>query len=120
MTKKVDRWSLFFLRVVIGLIFIIHGYTKLFGGLEQTSSFLAQLGIPLASLFAVLIAILELFGGIFLIIGLFKRWTAALLTLEMLVAFLLVHLKNGFLISNGGYEFIILIIASLLVITNSK
>jgi len=55
------------------------------------------------------IIFLELVGGICLIIGLFTRFFAAALAIEMLIALLLVHLPKGYAASGGGYEYVLLI-----------
>lgn len=91
-TKCVDK-ALLVLRIVAGLIFIYHGWGKLFGGVPGISGFtggLTALGVPMAGLFAWIIAILEFFGGIALVLGIGTRLVAGLLTIEMAIAFLLV------------------------------
>ncbi|MBI3026587.1 DoxX family protein [Candidatus Woesearchaeota archaeon] len=102
----------------MGVIFAYHGYLKLFvaGALPGTAAFFAQIGIPLANVSAVIVAFAEFFGGLLLILGVATKWTALMLIFEMLVAFFMVHFKNGLLVSKGGYEFVLLILAALVVI----
>jgi putative oxidoreductase len=102
------------LRLVVGAIFIIHGYQKLFGGLEGFEGFLASLGVPLVGAVALMVAILEFFGGIALVFGLLTHWVSKLLAIDMFFAIVLVHLKNGFSVANGGYEFVLLLLATTL------
>jgi putative oxidoreductase len=52
---------------------------------------------------------LESVGGVLLIIGLFTRFVAAALAIEMLIALLVVHLPKGYAASGGGYEYVLLI-----------
>lgn len=118
--NKISQWSLTLLRVVLGVIFLYHGSAKLFvkGALPGTSQFFSAIGIPLANYAAVLVAFVEFFGGILLILGLATRWTAVVIIFEMLVAFFKVHLKQGFMITPQayGYEFILLILTALVVV----
>ena len=118
--NKFNQWTLTLLRVVLGVIFTYHGYGKLFvkDALPGTAQFFAAIGIPLANYAAVLIAFLEFFGGLLLIVGLLTRWVSLLLIIEMLVALFKVHLKQGFLITPQayGYEFILLILTALVVV----
>lgn len=116
--NKFNEWSLTVLRIVLGIIFTYHGYGKLFviGGLPGTAAFFAQVGIPLANVSAVVVAFAEFFGGLSLLLGMLTKWASLVLFVEMLVAFFAVHLKAGFLVSGGGYEFVLLILASLAVI----
>ena len=120
MAKKNDwsGWSLTLLRVVLGIVFLYHGYLKLFvsGGFTGTANFFTSLGIPVPVYSALLVSVVEFAGGLFLILGVATRWSSALLLVEMLVALFLVHLKNGFLVSNGGYEFVLVLIAGLVVV----
>ena len=77
------------LRIVTGLLFAQHGAQKLFGWLggQQVESLMSMMGIA---------GILELFGGILIIIGLFTRPVAFILSGEMAVAYFTAHLPNGF------------------------
>jgi putative oxidoreductase len=97
-------WGITVLRVVVGIVFLAHGWQKLFEiGVHGVAGFFGSAGIPLPSVSAVIVTVVEFLGGIALIIGLFTRWAAALNGFDMIVAILLVHLKNGFL-KPGGYE----------------
>ena len=77
------------LRIVTGLMFAQHGAQKLFGWLggQQVESVMSMIGIA---------GILEFFGGILNIIGLFTRPVAFLLSGEMAVAYFMAHFPNGF------------------------
>jgi putative oxidoreductase len=85
-------------RIVLALLFLSHGLVKLFGFPAG-----AQPGqVPLISLFG-LAALLELVGGIALILGLFTRPVAFVLAGEMAVAYFMVHAPQGFFpVLNGG------------------
>lgn len=110
-----DKWhdaAPLVLRVATGAIFAMHGWQKLQSGVPGVSGFLGTLGFPAPELFAVLLIAAELGGGIMLILGLYTHWVAKILALVALVALVLVHLKNGFFMSAGGYEFILLIFAA--------
>jgi putative oxidoreductase len=86
------------LRIVVALLFLSHGIVKLFGFPAG-----AQPGVvPLISLFG-LAAILELVGGAAILIGLFTRPVAFLLSGEMAIAYFMVHApQNFFPVLNGG------------------
>ena len=113
--KKYSDYGLLPLRIALGAVFIYHGYLKLFTGNFPggTAGFFASLGIPLPTFFAIIVSLLEFFGGIALLLGLMTRYTSVLLAVNMLVALLLVHLPNGFLVP-GGIEFVLTLFAGLL------
>lgn len=105
------------LRVVTGLIFVMHGYPKLFGGIEGTAGFLGSVGVPVPTVAAWFVALLETFGGLALILGLFVAPVAILFAIHMLTGIVLVHAANGFYVvgpGQGGVEFNLLLIASML------
>jgi putative oxidoreductase len=72
-------------------------------GFSGVGDLFAELGIPLATFFAYVVTLVELFGGIALILGVLVRWSSALLAFIMLVATFVVHLPNGFT-GDGGFE----------------
>jgi len=109
--EKMRDLAPFLLRVVVGLIFIMHGYQKLTMGVEGVTGFLGGLGFPMPALFAVLLIAAELGGGILLVLGVLTHWVAKILALVALVALVTVHLQNGFFLP-GGYEFILLILVA--------
>lgn len=84
-------------RLVLGLIFLIGGYGKLFAqpGIEGFSGWLGSLGFPIPLVLAVLVGVVEFVGGIFLLIGLWTRQSAAALAIVMLVANLAVHISQS-------------------------
>ena len=113
---KYAGWHLLFLRLGIGLIFFVHGLGKLFNvgpaaaGISGVAGFFVSLGIPAAMFFAWVVALVETFGGLFVLLGLFVRCSAIFLAVDIAVAMFLVHLPNGFSILNGGYEFTLLLL----------
>lgn len=110
-------WAPLFLRIAIGLVFFMHGYQKLGMGVEGVAGFLGSLGFPAATFFAVVLIAVELIGGLALILGVWTRFAAALGVIVSVVALFSVHISKGFFISNGGYEFILLILAVMLALT---
>jgi putative oxidoreductase len=95
-------------RVVAGIVFMMHGYQKLFTfGIAGVQGAFTQMGAPLPMITGPLVGALEFFGGIALIIGLLTRLVALGLVFDMLGAILLVHLAKGFFLP--GYEFVLLL-----------
>ncbi|MDP2676271.1 MAG: DoxX family protein [bacterium] len=105
----------FILRVFLGVIFILHGYPKLFKKFSETKAFFASLGLRPATAWTLWIGILEFFGGALLIIGLFVQPVALLLAVNMFFAIVLVARKKGF-VNGWEFELALLIIALSLVI----
>ncbi len=106
-SKKYPSIAPLFLRIGLGMVFIVHGYMKLFGGIEGTTGFFSSLSIPLPGFFAVVVAVVEFFGGLAILLGAFTQIVSILAFINMLFAFILVHGKNGFQVSNGGFEFVL-------------
>lgn len=98
-------WGVTVLRVVVGVVFLVHGVQKLFVfGFDGVAGFMGQQGLPAPVLAAIVATLLETFGGLSLVLGLLTRWVALLFAIEMLVAIVFVHLRAGFFLPNG-FEF---------------
>lgn len=93
--------ALLLLRAALGIIFISHGYPKLIHGAAMQSFFIEH-GLP--GYFVYVGGVVEFFGGGLLILGLFTRGAALVLTLEMCVAIWRVHSSRGILAVHE-YEF---------------
>jgi len=97
-------------RVIVGAMFLMHVSVKFkLGAATVAANIFAKNGIEPALMWAYVIMALELIGGVCLIIGLFTRFFAAALAIEMLVALLFVHLAKGYAAGGGGYEYVLLI-----------
>ncbi|MED3836521.1 DoxX family protein [Peribacillus frigoritolerans] len=112
----------FLLRVMLGISFFLHGLSKFKGGLENTSGWFQSIGIP--GFMAYVVGMIELVGGIALIIGLGTRIISALLVFIMAGAIVYVKFPAGFM-GNGegsGYELdlVLMIIALHLVLNGSR
>ncbi|MED1471850.1 DoxX family protein [Bacillus salipaludis] len=103
MIKKYEVGTII-LRVILGIIFFIHGLAKFQGGIENIVGWFSSMGLP--GFMAYVVASFEILGGILLVIGLGSRVVAGLFVLLMAGATLKVKLAVGFL-GNGqmaGYE----------------
>ncbi len=79
------------LRIVTGLLYLVHGLVKLFGFPPGA----APGKVPLGTLFGVA-GIIELAGGVLIVLGLFTRPVAFLLSGQMAVAYFMVHAPQSF------------------------
>ncbi|MFQ5896695.1 MAG: DoxX family protein [Candidatus Methylomirabilia bacterium] len=79
-------WGVTAVRLAMAVIFIVAGYQKFAGGLGGITGFLDKIGILLPGLMGLYISVLELVGGILLLIGLAGRWVGLLFALEFIVA----------------------------------
>jgi len=98
--------GLLVLRLALGLIFLFHGYPKLFGDPRPAAEMFAKLGFANGTSYA--IGALEVFGAILLAVGFFTRPIALLLAVEMGVAIWKVHLAKGYLAVHE-YEFALIV-----------
>jgi putative oxidoreductase len=97
-------------RIVVGIMFLMHVSVKFkMGASAVAANIFAKNGIEPALVWTYVVMFLELVGGVCLIIGLFTRFVAAALAIEMLVALLFVHLAKGYAAGGGGYEYVLLI-----------
>jgi len=103
--NSVLGYGLLPIRIIAGLTFIAHGLPKFFDvsggyGFFESVNLPPELFLP--------IALLEVGGGLAILLGILTRIASALLIIEMLGAILMVKLSKGFI---GGYEFELLLIS---------
>jgi putative oxidoreductase len=105
-------------RVAVGVVFFAHGWQKLFtNGIDGTAAFFDQAGVPAAPLAAWFAAVVELAGGAALILGLAVPVAGLLLLLDMVGAFAFVHAGAGPFVAQGGYELVLALGATALLLT---
>jgi putative oxidoreductase len=107
------------LRTVVGGLFVGHGTQKLFGwfggaGLDTTAQGFEHLGLRPGKPNAIAAGAAEAGGGALLALGLETPFAASVLTATMLTAIHRVHAKNGPWVTNGGYEYNLVLIAAAL------
>lgn len=100
--NSLQPFSLLILRAALAIIFIYHGYPKLVHADAGMREFFVLHGLP--AYFVTVAAILECFGGLLLLVGLFTRPAALLLAAEMGVAIWKVHSMHGVMMVKE-YEF---------------
>jgi len=110
---RLTTTALTVLRIILGLLFAAHGWQKFNEWtIAGTQASFAKMGVPAADVMAPAVAVLELAGGIALVLGILTRVVAALLALDMLGALFLVHAPAGIFAANGGYELVLLLAAA--------
>ena len=92
--------GLFLVRFGVGLLFFVHGVQKFMDIDGTAAGFMA--GFGLSAGFAWLAAIIETFGGIMLILGVFARYAGWVLALFMVVVIFLLGFDKGYV---GGHEY---------------
>ena len=112
------------LRVTVGALFVGHGTQKLFGwfgghGLDATANMFDSIGMRPGNRNAIAAGVAEAGGGAALAAGFATPLAAATLTSVMLTAINRVHLKNGPWITNGGYEYNLVLVAAVLALADS-
>ena len=102
--------GLLLLRLAVGLTIAAHGAQMLSGwfggqGLAKTGQLFEALGFPPGRSYALLAALAEIGGGVLLASGLATPLSAAIIFAVMIVAAFSAHLKQGFFITSGGFEY---------------
>ena len=124
-----QRWVLLALRLVVGFGFMAHGVAKWERGPDGFGRLLHQMGVPIPTVSAWAVTIVELLGGLAILLGVLVALASVPLIVTMLVAMFTVHLPHGFssvqtigLTETGpafgppGYEINLVYIAALLVL----
>ena len=126
------QWALLPLRLIVGIGFIAHGMAKWTRGPAKFGNLLHVVGVPFPAPTAWLVTLLEVFGGLAILVGAFVVIVSVPLVVSMLVAMFTVQLRYGFSSVNTigltptgpifgppGYEINLLYIAALLALALS-
>lgn len=97
------------IRVAIGGILFMHGYAKLtnLGMAKVIGNFSMNYGLPMPTFFGYAAVFLETVGAICIALGLFTRFFAAAIAIELLIAMIVSHWPKGFSVGAGGYEYVL-------------
>lgn len=104
-------------RILLGVVLIVHGLQK-FGEwtIAGTAQAFAQMGVPLPGIAAPVAAVIELVGGVLILVGAFSAVTGLILALHMGAAAVIAHIANGVFVANNGWELVGVIAAAALAI----
>jgi putative oxidoreductase len=90
--SAVGRWSLFPLRLIVGYGFMEHGFAKLAKGPDAFASILQAIGVPAPHFMAWSTLLVEILGGLAVILGAFVTLASLPMAAVLLVAIFTVHL----------------------------
>jgi putative oxidoreductase len=118
------KFARLLLRLVVGGLFFGHGAQKLFGwfgghGIDGTAGFFEAIGARPGKPNAIAAGASEAGGGALLVLGAGVPFAASALVATMLTAINRVHLKNGPWAGNQGYEYNLVLIAAVLLLTEA-
>jgi putative oxidoreductase len=90
------RWAPIPLRLIVGYGFMEHGYAKLARGPEGFATILHAIGVPMPHMMAWATVLIEVFGGLAVLLGAFVTLASVPMAAVLLVAMFSVHLPYGF------------------------
>ena len=94
--STLERWAPLPLRLIVGYGFMAHGYAKILKGPERFVDILHAIGVPAPELMRWATIIVELVGGLAILIGAFVPLFSVPMAAILFVATFTVHLPNGF------------------------
>ena len=92
----INRWPLLPLRLIVGFGFLEHGLAKLAKGPDAFANILQAMGVPAAHFMAWSTIVVEILGGLAVILGLSVALASLPMAAVLLVAMFTVHLPYGF------------------------
>ncbi|HXI20224.1 MAG TPA: DoxX family protein [Gemmatimonadales bacterium] len=104
------------LRLVLGVVYVLHAYlATVLMGPTRMIDYQVKAGIPFPEIGTWYLIFSHGLGGVCLILGIFPRWAALVNVPTILGALLFVHLKNGFWITDRGYEYVLVLLVATIV-----
>lgn len=93
--SRLAPYAAFFMRLAVGGVFLAHGWAKYQRGVPATAAYLHEVGVPFATIFAVVLILVETVGAACVVLGILTRAWALALAVDITVAILAVRLPNG-------------------------
>jgi putative oxidoreductase len=94
--SKLGSWAAIPLRLIVGYGFMEHGYAKIVKGPEHFAAILHAIGVPAPDLMSWATILIELIGGLAVMVGAFVPLVSVPMAAVLLVAAFTVHLPYGF------------------------
>ena len=88
------------LRLTLGILMLLHGIAKIFGGVDGLEKMVAGAGLPSVLAYGVYVG--EVLAPLLVIFGFFSRFGAAIIVVNMLFAIFLAHRADLFLLTRSG------------------
>jgi putative oxidoreductase len=112
------RLGIVLLRVVVALLLLVHGVMRVrLGVVDDFGGFLSLNQIPLGNILAWTITVVEIAGGLILILGYWVVWLCGWFIIQLIVGVFLVHAKDGWFVvgaGRNGMEYSVMLIAALI------
>ena len=94
--SAIARWAPIPLRLIVGYCFMQHGFAKLARGPDAFPEILQALGVPAPHLMGWLTILVEIFGGLAVLLGALVPLVSIPMAAVLLIAIFTVHLPYGF------------------------
>jgi putative oxidoreductase len=101
-------WTWALVRVAVGWDLIVHGWGKILRGPVQQAAILSRDGANFGVEFAIFLTFIEFVGGICITVGLFTRFFAAAVAIEMGYLTFIQYWHNGYGWRKEGYEYVLM------------
>lgn len=112
--------SLLLLRIAVPFMLIAHAMIRITGGtIGRFANFLEERGFIFGLAIVWLITIVELAGGILMMLGYYTRWIAAIFIVQLILGIIIIHAAKGWFVGEhgtGGVEYSLVLIVALVVI----
>ncbi|MBU3741044.1 MAG: DoxX family protein [Candidatus Kapabacteria bacterium] len=96
------------LRVVLGVLLVYHGTSKVFDGMQGLASNLAELGWPWPTLQAFAASYIEFAGGILITVGLFTRPVSLFIVAQFTIITFVYHGADPFKVQEKAFMFLVM------------
>lgn len=101
------------LRLILGIVYVMHAYLALVKfGPAGMIAYQTKAGILFPEIATWYLILAHGLGGVLLVLGIFTRWAALANALVMLGAIVFVHGNKGFWVTDGGYEYVLVLLVA--------